>query len=37
MEKTVSVKKLTHDAFRIYGDFANMTEPSGPKMGFGPV
>ena len=37
MEKTVSVKQLTNDAFNVYGSFANMTDPKGPKMGFGKV
>jgi ureidoglycolate hydrolase len=35
--KKVTVKKLTVEAFHMYGSFANMTEPSGPKLGFGPV
>jgi ureidoglycolate lyase len=35
--KKVTVKKLTVEAFHMYGSFANLTEPSGPKLGFGPV
>jgi ureidoglycolate hydrolase len=37
MTKKIGIKELTNDAFHIYGSFANMTPPSGPKLGFGKV
>jgi len=33
----VSIKPLTCEAFKIYGSFANMLEPKGPKLGGGLV
>jgi len=37
MTKKTGIKELTNDSFHIYGSFANMTPPSGPKLGFGKV
>jgi ureidoglycolate lyase len=37
MAKKVGIKQLTGEAFKIYGSFANMLEPKGPKLGKGPV
>jgi ureidoglycolate lyase len=35
--KKVVIKKLTVEAFKPYGGFSDMVNPSGPKMGFGKV
>ena len=37
MAKKVGIKQLTGEAFKIYGSFANMLEPKGPKLGKGTV
>ena len=37
MAKKIGIKQLTSEAFKIYGSFANMLQPKGPKLGKGPV
>jgi len=37
MDKKVGIKQLTGEAFKTYGSFANMLEPKGVKIEFGPI
>ena len=37
MYKTIGIKKLTYEAFKTYGSFANMLEPKGSKLELGSI
>jgi len=37
MNKKVSIRELTLEAFKAYGSFSNVLEPEGTKFEFGPI